>query len=183
MRIILIFISVFIAAASCKSKYKKAADEIAAQAPDPVNMNAGKAKYSLYIPDGWTTEHRTNYGVDYYYLSAPKTADDPNTSVNVASELMQNLSLDDYVKATIQSVKKAIPSAVILGQGEIVANKLDGIWYSYKMEPQGIKATLVCYIFPKDGVAYIVTAGTQTKDAAKYRDTFDSIAKSFKFKE
>jgi hypothetical protein len=49
------------------------------------------------------------------------------------------------------------------------------------MEPQGIRATLVSYIFPKDGVAYVLTAGTQTKDAENYRGTFDKVAKSFKF--
>lgn len=181
MKVIFISIILLIAVASCKSKYRKAADEIVANIPEPTTMNVGKEKYSLYIPDGWTTEHRNYYGVDYYYLMAPKTNDDPNTSVNVATEFMQNLSLDDFLKGTIQSVKKAIPSAVILGQGEIMANDLKGVWYSYNMEPQGIRATLVSYIFPKDGVAYIVTAGTQTKDAVKYRETFDKVAKSFKF--
>lgn len=183
MRILFISLALIIAATSCKSNYRKAADEIVSKAPEPTNMNVGKEKYSLYVPNGWTTEHRNNYGVDYYYIIAPKTNDDPNTSVNVANEFMQNLSLDDYLQGTILSVKKSIPSAVILGQGEIAANGLKGVWYSYNMEPQGIKATLVSYIFPKDGVAYILTAGTQTKDAEKYRPTFDKIAKSFKFNQ
>lgn len=169
------------AVTSCKSKYRKAADEIVSNAPTPTNMNAGNEKYTLQIPNGWTTEHREAYGVDYYYLIAPKTADDPNTNINIASEFMQNLSLEDYLTGTIQSVKKSIPSAMILGQGEIVANGLKGVWYSYNMEPQGIKATLVNYIFPKDGVAYIITAGTQTKDASRYRPLFDTVAKSLKF--
>jgi len=182
MRIIAILITICIVTASCKSKYSKAADEIASNAPDPVYMNAGKEKYSLYVPDGWTTEYRNNYGVDYYYISAPNTADDPNTSVNVASEFMQHLGLDEYLQATIRSVKKAISTAVVVAQGSIVANNLDGVWYSYRMKPGGIDVTLVSYIFPKDGVAYIITAGTQTKDAARYRDTFDSMARSFKFK-
>jgi hypothetical protein len=180
MRIFFISLIVLCSAMACKSKYQKAADEIVANAK-PSNMNAGKAKYKMKIPDGWTTEQRNDYGVDYYFLRAPKTADDPNTSINVATEFMQNLSLEDYLTATIRSVKKAIPSAIILGQGEIVANGVKGCWYSYNMEPQGIKASLIAYIFPKNGVAYIITAGTQTKDIAKYSSTFDSVAKSFRF--
>jgi len=180
MRIIFILLIVLLSVTACKSKYRKAADEIVANAK-PIYMNAGKEKYKLKIPDGWTTEQRNDYGVDYYFLRAPKTPDDPNTSINVATEFMQNLSLDNYLTATIQSVKKGIPSAIISGQGEIVANGVTGCWYSYNMEPQGIKASLIAYIFSKNGVAYIITAGTQTKDTAKYSSTFDSVAKSFTF--
>ncbi len=168
---------------SCKSKYRQAADEIAVKLPNTSNMNAGKEKYSLQIPKGWTTENKLVYGIDYYYLMAPKTEDDPNTNINVVNEFMQNLSLNDYLIGTIQSVKKSIPSTVILGQGEIDANGLKGVWYNYNMEVQGIKATIVSYIFPRNGVAYIITAGTQTKDAQKYRKLFDTVAESFKFSE
>lgn len=96
---------------------------------------------------------------------------------------MQNLSLDEYLHFTIQSVQKGVPNADILSQGYINANGLKGAWYSYTMDPQDIKATLISYIFPKDGVAYIITAGTQTKDAGRYRNLFDSVAKSLKFSE
>lgn len=181
----IIFISILLSATivSCENKYKKAADEIAAAAPKNGNMNAGKKKYSLYIPGGWTTEYQTVYGVDYYYIMAPKTRDNPNTSINVSSEFMQHLSLQDYLKGTIASVKKTIPSAVILNEGEIRANGLQGVWYSYNMEPQGLQVSLVCYIFQKDGVAYLITAGTQTKDAVKYRTLFNKVAQSFRFSQ
>lgn len=169
--------------AACKSKYRKAADEIASKAPNPTNMNVGREKYTVQIPNEWTTEQRQAYGVDYYYLRAPKTTDDPNTNINIATEFMQNLTLEDYLDETIKSIKKGIPSAEILGKGEIVAKDLKGVWYSYNMESQGIEATLVSNIFPKDGVAYILTAGTQTKDVVRYKDTFDKVAKSFRFNQ
>ena len=185
MRISVIFFFLLILAVSCnnKSKYRKAADEIAANAPTTKNMNVGSENYSLYVPDGWTTAHRSAYGVNYYFISAPKTSDDPNTNINVATEYMQNLGLEEYLEKTISSVQKAIPSAKILSRGDIAAGDLKGAWYSYSMEPQGIEATLVCYIFPKDGIAYNITAGTQTKDAARYRKLFDTVAKSLKFNE
>ena len=173
---------VYIGMTSCKTKYKKAADEIAQQVGDPgKNMNAGKMNYIVQVPYGWTTEDKEAYGIKYYYLRAPKTMDDPNTNINVTTEFMEGLTLDDYLAATIQSIKDNIPSATILDQGEIVANGLKGVWYSYDMKPQGIDATLVSYIFPKDNVAYILTGGTQTKDFLKYRSTFDRVAKSFRF--
>ena len=166
---------------ACKSRYRKAADEIASNAPAPIHMNAGKESYTLYIPKGWETAKRTEHGIDMYFLLAPKTENDPNTNINVITESMQNLSLEDYEEGSIASVKKYVPGAVILDKGEIHANGIKGCWYSYTMEPQGIKASLVCYIFPGNGVAYSITAGTQTKDAARYRATFDKVARSFKF--
>ena len=179
------FISIFILllAVSCntKSKYRKAADEIAANVPSAKNMNAGKENYHLYVPNGWTTTQRTVYGVDYYFLSAPKTQDDPNTNINVTTEHMQSLSLAEYREKSIESIQKAIPSAELLSRGDISAGDLKGAWYSCYLEPQGIKSKLVCYIFPKNGIAYIITAGTQAKDAARYSSLFDSVAKSMTF--
>ncbi len=164
-----------------KNKYRKAADEMASNAPEPTNMNAGKREYTIAIPEGWTAEHRSANGVDYYFLLAPKTKDDPNTNINVTTEFMQHLSLEDYEAKSIESVKKYIPTSAITAQGDIDANGLNGKWYSYTIEPQGIKASLVNYVFPKDGIAYTITAGTQTKDAARYRNTFDSVARSLRF--
>lgn len=177
------FLLVLLQACRTKSNYRKAADEIVVKAGGTEGMNTGGARYGLYVPDGWTTANRTNYGVDFYYLFAPKTAEDPNTNINVTTEFMRSMSLTTYREKTIEAIRQAIPSANILSWGVITANGLDGVWYSYSMEPQGIKATLVNYIFPKDGVAYIITAGTQTKDAARYRALFDSVARSFKFIE
>lgn len=118
--------------------------------------------------------------INYYFLGAPKTEDDPNTNINVITERMQNLSLETFRERTIESLKRTIPSVTILAEGYIEANGIKGAWYSYTMEPQGIQASLVSYIFPKNNTAYVVTGGTQLKDAARYRSTFDKTAKSIK---
>ena len=171
--------------ASCKSKYEKAADEILDKIPEgsTKNLSAGTLRYKMDIPKGWKEEHRVTRGVDMYYLMAPKTPEDPNTNINVIAEYMQNLSLAVFKAKTIESLKQAIPSAVITGEGDIEANGIKGGWYSFTMEPSGVKASLIGYIFPKDGTAYIVTAGTQLEDAKWYRSTFDAVAKSFRFVE
>lgn len=75
MKIIILSLFTLLVAISCeqKSKYRKAADAMAANTPSAKNMNAGKANYSLYVPPGWTTAHQTAYGVNYYFILAPKT--------------------------------------------------------------------------------------------------------------
>ena len=178
-----LFVSLIFTACDTRGKYQKAADEIATKMPETTNMNAGRQNYSLYIPPGWTTDHRSAYGVEYYYLLAPKTAEDPNTSINVISEFMQNLDLEKFKMKAIETLKRGIPSASNFVEGRLTANGLQGVWYSYTIEPQGIKAALVSYIFPKDGIAYQITAGTEIKDPSRYRSLFDSVARSLRFVE
>lgn len=170
---------------SCKGRhaYRKAVREIAAKLPEPTNMNVGSAAYSISIPDGWITEHKTMYGVDYFYLLAPKTKEDPNTSINVITESMQQLSLETYRTKTMESVKKYIPNATNFDTGSITANGIIGCWYDYEIDLEGTKSTLVSYIFPKNGVAYIITAGTQVKYARRYRPLFNAVARSIQFKD
>lgn len=166
---------------ACTTKSKpKTIEEIAANLPT-ANMNAGKLNYTVKIPDGWTTEHVTRHNVDYYYLYAPRTTDDPNTNINIVTEHMQGLELPVYKAKAIDAIKRVIPGTVILEEGDVKAKGLKGIWFTYTMTIQGVDASLVCYIYPKNGIAYIITAGTQTKDAARYRSTFDAVGRSFKF--
>ncbi|WP_341841201.1 PsbP-related protein [Chitinophaga caseinilytica] len=181
----LLSIIILIATASAcnnnKSRNLKAAEEIFDKVPSTENMNAGKHHYTVFIPDGWITSRQTYQGVEYYFVTAPKTPDDPNTNVNVISENMRGMDLDKFFTGAMVSLRQAIPSAEILDEGDVTAHGIEGRWYIYTMEPQGVKAKLISYIFPKEGVAYILTAGTQPQDFDRHKPTFDKIAKSLKF--
>lgn len=176
----LLFLTILL---SCKSKYRRAADKILKHTPQSTNMNLGGQNYMVDVPPGWTLSHQTIRDIDICFLAAPKTKEDPNTNMNILTEYMQNLSLEIYKAKTIESVKKSVPGAVILDEGDIEANGLKGGWYSYTMDVTGVKASLVSYIFPWHGIAYILTGGTQVEGAKRYRSTFDAIARSFRFKE
>jgi hypothetical protein len=177
---LIIFALLFFA---CKNKTQseRAIEELGKNLPPITNMNAGKEKYTVFIPQGWTTKHTSNNGIEYYHIIAPRTKANLNTSVNIITEDMQQLSMEDFTVASMQSIRNYIPSAVIQTRGSIKANNLIGNWFTYTMEHQGLKASLVCYIFEKKGVAYIITAGTHPPLAAKYRPLFDKIASSLTF--
>jgi hypothetical protein len=102
--------------------------------------------------------------------------------MNILNESMQNASFDEYKSQTNVNLKKMIPSAEVLNTGDIAAGDLKGAWTHYTMEQNGMKLDLVNYVFPKDGVAYIITATTKEGKMDQYRSTFDGVAKSFRFK-
>lgn len=177
----LLFLLILFSACKGRADSKDAIEEIIANAPAATHMNTGKDPYKLDVPEGWTTEHRSAYGIDYYFLFAPKTKEDPNTNINVLTESIQGLTLTEYRRKSIESIKRAVPDAEILNQGNIQANGIDGVWYSYTMSPGGSEASLVCYMFSKNGSVYSITAGTIPKHAARYRKLFDKVAMSIKF--
>ena len=166
---------------ACQSDSGRYAKKILENSPSPVNMNAGKDQYTVYLPDGWTTSSQTYNEVDYYFLIAPQTADDPNTNINITTEYMQEMSLIEYVAGDKASIMKSVPGATMLDEGTITADTCKGVWFRYTMDGEGVHATLISYVFPHKGVAYALTAGTQTKDAARYRPLFDKIASSLRF--
>jgi hypothetical protein len=93
---------------------------------------------------------------------------------------MQNLTLDVYREKTIESLTRIIPSVAIGEQGDIEADGIKGGWYTYTMNVDGVTSSVVAYIFPRNGIAYTITAGTQIKNIDRYRNLFDSTARSLK---
>lgn len=186
MKIIYPIILLIAASFACndnRSPARKAADKIFDKIPSTKNMNAGTTNYSLFVPEGWTTKRQSYRGIDYYFLLAPKTIDDPQTNINLITEDMRGVDLDKFVAASITSLKQIIPSAKILEKGKLTANGIKGRWYRYSMEPEGMKVVMIGYIFPKDGVCYIISCGTIPENFARHRSTFDKVAKSLKFND
>ena len=168
---------------ACKSRREKAVDELLSKAgPMGPDVDAHRLDYILYVPDGWTTRRQLAYDVNYYFLNPPKTNDAP-ADINLVTVNMQNVPLQEFREKMIESLKAATPDASDFEEGNVIANGREGVWYSYTMSPQGMNASFVCYIFPKDGVAYMITAGTFPEYASRYRSLFDSVARSLKFVE
>lgn len=167
---------------SCHNN-KSTADEVFDKLPaNKENLNVGDQDYTLYVPENWTTKHTTYRGVNYYFLMAPHVPGDFNTNVNVVTENMHDDDLTTYETNTIATMLRVMPTAKITDKGgEIEANGIKGTWFAYSMTQDGTPLNLVCYIFPVNKVAYIITATTTPALAQNYRGTFDKIARSLKW--
>ena len=179
----LIIFALILCISACKSKNKSAADEIMDKLPaNKENLNVGDENYTLDVPTNWTTKHTTYRGVNYYFLMAPHVPGDFNTNVNVVTENMHEDDLPTYETNTVATMLRVMPTAKITDKGgDIEANGIKGTWFAYTMTQDGNALSLVCYIFPVNKVAYIITATTTPALAVSYRSTFDKIAQSLKW--
>lgn len=148
------------------------------------NMNEGRSKYSIYVPENWTTKQERINGIDFYFLLAPKTKEDPKTNVNIISENMRDMDLYTFREGGIKSLLKTIPSAIITDTGSVRSDTgLLGVWYIYTFSEDGTVAKLKSFYYSKDKIAYVITAGTIKKNFDKYLELIDKIGSSFKFED
>lgn len=183
--------AVLLFATSCKTDNKKlnkddakpmTNEEILEKASTSKNINVGDKVYLVDIPNGWTTKDTSINNLKFYFLVAPTSDADFRTNINIINESMQGISFDEYKKKTIESMKHYMPNVEILESGDMKASDLAGSWFHYNLTQSGIKLGIINYTFPKDGIAYIITATTKAENLDKYRITFDAVAKSFHLK-
>ena len=167
-------------ALACNTKKQpKTADEVLSSI-NKTNLNKGSQDFHLDTPEGWTTDRKTIQGINYYYIIAPNTGEVPSPNINLVSESMQGVTLKEYITKSLSSLKQILPTSQVIANGDIEANGMQGAWYNYTMEMQGVKANLMAYVFSKDGIAYVITGTCPPVKSGKYRPIFDSVAKSFK---
>ncbi|WP_343691601.1 hypothetical protein [Chitinophaga sp.] len=167
-------------ALACNTKKQpKTADEVLSSV-NKTNLNKGRQDFHLDTPEGWTTDRKTVQGIDYYYIIAPNTGEVPGTNINMVSESMQGITLKEYITKSMSTLKRLLPTSEIIANGDIEVNGIQGVWYNYTMEMQGVKADLMAYVLPKDGIAYVITGTCPPGKKGKYRPIFDAVAKSFK---
>jgi len=167
-------------ALACNTKKQPKTAEEVLSSINKTNLNKGSQDYHLDTPDGWTTEHKTIQGINYYYIIAPNTGEVPSPNINLLTESMEGVTLKEYISKSLSSLEKVLPTSKVIANGDFEANGIQGAWYNYTMEMQGVKADLMAYVIPSNGIAYVITGICPPDKKAKYRPIFDAVAKSFK---
>ncbi len=131
--------------------------------------------------EGVEFSYPSNY--ESYGNSTQPTFRDPDivgASVNLVSENAQNLSLENYIKASMETVKSSLDVQGDIQEQYINLNgtKAAKIEYIAKQNNVDIKLTQVAII--KSGNAYILTIGCLPDDSEKIQEKEDKIIKSFR---
>jgi len=182
MKKILGLLALTLAFACNNNKQPKTAEDVL-NSINKTNLNKGSEHFHLDTPEGWTTDRKTIQGINYYYIISPQTGEVPNPNINMVTESMQGASLKTYITRSLSSLEQILPGSKVVANGDIKANGIHGAWYNYTMEMQGVKADLMAYVFPADGIAYVITGICAPDKKTKYRPIFDKVAESFKVGE
>lgn len=178
MKFVFFSVVLFLSACQLKTGINKKAGEL----PVTPGMNAGKDKFDLHVPDGWTSRRVNKEGVDYYFLNSPKSATDSAANINVVTEDMQGVGFEKYLETSKKMLKDYNPSVKFINEGKIKLQNKEGAWFRFNLAPNGTKIFALTFIFPRKGIAYVMTCAT-SGEIERYKPTFDSVAKSLFFIE
>jgi hypothetical protein len=156
--------------------------ELLRKADSTPGINEGAGNFDIRTPAGW---HRTDTlmgTIKAVMLSTPSPSIRFRTNVNVVSESMHGLTLDQYEQLTINNMAKYIHQFALVGQGERTIGDLHARWLHYSQSPEGTDLENICYIIPDKGVAYIITCSALKGHLLQSRGAFEQAVTSFRIR-
>ncbi len=164
---------------SCKNK-PATANELLEQASKAPGLNAGTGTFTVTAPEGWEKKDTVMNGITFLFIKSPVSSATQviRPSMNILTENMGGVSFDEYVKRNQSTMKQYFDQYKELDNGNIEANRMQGKWLRYSHAQNGYTLDNMVYMFPKNGIAYVLTGATMQGDMDKYKNTYDAIAKS-----
>ena len=164
---------------SCKNK-PATADELLEKASKAPGLNAGTGTFTVTAPEGWEKKDTVMNGITFLFIKSPVSSamKGIRPSMNVVTENMGGVSFDEYVKRNQSTMNQYFDQYKELDNGSIEANGMKGKWMRYSHAQNGYTLDNMVYMFPKNGIAYVLTGATMQGDMDKYKNTYDAIAKS-----
>lgn len=144
-----------------------------------VNKEKG---YSIEFPSGWTKQERF-MGLDVIALSPAETPKDSfreNASV-LSGKLDAPITLDLFYSENLKNLQKALNNFKQDGSGDSTVDGQPAKWVLYTHKQGNFESKVIQYFIMKGDYAYLITCGGEPAAYDKYKSTFDSIVKSFKF--
>ncbi len=164
---------------SCKNNKPATTDEILEKASKAPGLNAGTGTFTVSTPGGWEQKDTVMNGIKFLFMYSPQVAGQmfrPN--MNVVTESMGNSSFDEYVKKNNDMMGQYFQQYKELGNGDVETNGMKGKWMRYSHVQNGYTLDNIVYMFSKNGIAYVLTGTTLDGDMNKYKDKYETIAKS-----
>lgn len=115
-------------------------------------------------------------------LQSDQDAFQENINVMV-DELDPDEKFDTYFNKGLENLKRYLTGFTLLDQGEMTIHEMPAFWSIYKFTLGNLEAQVMQFsIKGTDGKVYLITCSSTQQDFESYRDTFDTIAKSFRLK-
>jgi hypothetical protein len=145
------------------------------------NHTAGTGGYDITAPEGWEKIDTTMEGQRIIFVRLPRqdANDEFMENVNVVTEKVGGVSLDEYYNANVGSMDGLSD----FEKGDVSDIKIDGKDFrrlEYKHVYGGVPLDATVYFTIYDGRAYVITCTAKRGEREKYRGVFDTIVNSFR---
>jgi hypothetical protein len=157
-------------------------EQLLKQASSSPGINAGAGNFEIRTPAGWQRSDTSLNGIQATLLLNASSDPGFRTNVNVVSETMHDLSLDNYAGQTIVNMSKYLQGFALVGKGERVIGGIHARWIEYTQRPSGFALANICYIIPYKGIAYIITCSSLQAQLEENRPVFDQAVNSFRLR-
>ena len=165
---------------SLNAMERRSDSELLRKADSTPGINMGAGNFDIRTPAGWQRTDTLMGNIKAVMLSTPSPSIRFRTNINVVTESMHGLTLDQYEQLTINNMAKYIQQFALVGQGERAIGDIHSRWLHYSQSPEGLDLENICYIIPDKGVAYIITCSALKGHLLQSRGAFEQAITSFR---
>jgi len=142
-------------------------------------INAGAGHFSIGVPRGWRRVDTLLGNIRALVLDTASAISGFRTNINVVSDSLRGMSVDEYQNGTISSLAQYLPHFSLIGKGERTIGGRAARWLHYSQDRDGTILENICYIIPDNGIAYILTCSALKSRLLQNRSAFEQAVTSF----
>ncbi len=183
--IITILIILIIAAAAIILSQKPGSNvpHVDAAALTAAPFTNASSSFSIQFPEGWKTDESGQFGALVFALNPVVDKDGDSsfsTNMNVTSEAVQNATLDEYIKATLDALPKFLSEYKTTENKEVTVNGLPGRLIGGTFTQGKLKLRNTQLLVIDKGTAYVVTGTALQSNWKSYADVIAASSMTFK---
>lgn len=142
-------------------------------------VNAGMDNFEIRSPHGWRRVDTLLGKIRAVMLDTASVVLKFRTNVNVVGDSLRGLSIDDYLKGTINTLAQYVHQFSLIGQGERPIAGRSARWIHYTQDLDGTGVENICYLIPDSGIVYVVTCSALKGRLVQHYQAFEGAIRSF----
>jgi hypothetical protein len=164
---------------SLKAAQRQSDSILLQRANSTPGINAGAGRFKIDVPQGWRRADTLIGNIRAVILDTASSIAGFRTNLDIVSDSMRGMSIDDYLVGTIKGLAQYVPQFSLIGKGERTLGSRSSRWLHYSLNSEGTGLENICYIIPDKGVAYILTCSALKGRLLRYRPAFERAVTSF----
>jgi hypothetical protein len=157
--------------------------EILERAGKAPGMNAGKGKFTVKTPEGWSRTDTVMSRIAYTVMTAPVTPGSTfQANINIVTQqIKEGLTIDKYMQTTQQEMENFFSNYQKLEEGERTVTGVTAKWMKceYVHKESGTLLSGQITILVKNNIVYAITLTTLANELDEYTPALNEILDSF----